>query len=114
MILTLKDVLRLGRLNECEVVSGHAGVDREVTSVTVLEVPEVTNWLKKGELLLTSLYSLQDADEPLKELIHQVNAMGVAALAIKPSNYKGEIPEVILHEADPLSLPIIFIPEAVT
>ena len=113
MILTLKDVLRLGRLNECEVVSGHAGVDREVTSVTVLEVPEVTNWLKKGELLLTSLYSLQDEDEPLKELIHQVNAMGAAGLAIKPSNYKGEIPEVILHEADQLSLPIIFIPEDV-
>lgn len=111
MILTLKDVLKLGRLNECEVLSGHAGLDRKVTSITILEVPEVTNWLKKGELLLTSFYNLQDDDEALRKLINQINSIGAAGLAIKPSNYIGEMPEVILQESEKLSLPIIFIPE---
>ena len=111
MILTLKDVLRLGRLNECEILSGHAGLDRKVTSITILEVPEVTNWLKKGELLLTSFYNLQADDESLRQLINQINTIGAAGLAIKPSNYIGEMPEVILQESEKLSLPIIFIPE---
>lgn len=111
MILTLNDVLRLGRLNECKVVSGHNGVTRKVTSVTILEVPEVTKWLKHGELLLTSLYNLQHEEEFLKSLILEINSIGAAGLAIKPSNYKGDIPEVILLEAEKLSLPIIFIPE---
>lgn len=109
MTLTMHDVMKLGKLNECEVIAGHKGMNRVVKHITIIEVPEVAQWLKGNELLLTTLYSVRNDEAGQISLIQKLNASGVSGLAIKPSQLL-EIPKSIIDSADELNFPIIKIP----
>lgn len=109
MTLTMHDVMKLGKLNECEIVAGHRGLNRIVKHITIIEVPEVAKWLKGNELLLTTLYSVRNDEEGQISLIHKLNAAGVSGLAIKPSQLV-EIPQSIIDSANDLDFPILKIP----
>lgn len=109
MTLTMNDVMNLGKLNECEVVAGHQGMNRVVKHISVIEVPEVAKWLKGNELLLTTLYSIRNDEEGQISLIQKLNASGVSGLAIKPSQLP-DIPQSIIDSANELNFPIIKIP----
>lgn len=110
MSLTISNVLKLGRFNECEVVAGHQGVGRIVENVTVMEVPEIVPWLKGKELLLTTLYVIKDDLDAQNVLVQKLHNAGVSGLAIKPSHFIGEIPEGIINSGNKLGFPIIKIP----
>lgn len=109
MTLTMHDVMKLGKLNECEVIAGHKGMNRVVKHITIIEVPEIAQWLKGNELLLTSLYSVRNDEAAQISLIQKLNASGVSGLAIKPSQLL-KIPKSIIDSADELNFPIIKIP----
>ena len=105
----MQDVMKLGKLNECEIVAGHKGLNRIVKHITIIEVPEVAKWLKGNELLLTTLYSVRNDEEGQISLIQKLNASGVSGLAIKPSQLV-EIPQSIIDSANALDFPILKIP----
>lgn len=109
MTLTMQDVMKLGKLNECEIIAGHKGLSRIVKHITIIEVPEVAKWLKGNELLLTTLYSVRNDEEGQISLIQKLNASGVSGLAIKPSQLL-EIPQSIIDSANALDFPILKIP----
>ncbi|WP_374561797.1 PucR family transcriptional regulator ligand-binding domain-containing protein [Sinobaca sp. H24] len=41
-----------------------------------MEVPDIVNWLKGNELLLTSLYPIKDDEEAQKNLIRELHTNG--------------------------------------
>ncbi|GGE27552.1 CdaR family transcriptional regulator [Pullulanibacillus camelliae] len=114
MSLTVFEAMKLGRLNECRIVAGHAGIKKEIKYVTVMEVPDIVNWLKGGELILTSLYPIKDDAESQIRLIKDLYEVGTVALAIKPNRFIDEIPSLILEEADKYNMPIIEIKESIS
>lgn len=109
MVLTMENVMKLGRLNECTIVAGSNGLNRVVKHITIIEVPEVAQWLKGNELLLTTLYSIRNDEQAQVSLIQELNTSGVSGLAIKLSQMD-EIPESIIKSANDLDFPIIKIP----
>jgi len=112
--MTVKDLMRIGGLRECNIVAGHRGVQNKIESVTTLEVPEIVKWLKGNELLLSTLYPIKDNEEVQKDLIRQLHETGTAALAIKPHTFVKKIPQHFLEEAEKYGLPIIEIPKHIT
>jgi len=54
----LREVLKLAPLREARVVAGASGLDRLVrhVNVNVMEAPDLLNWVKPNELLLTTAY----------------------------------------------------------
>lgn len=56
MSVTVRDALRMEPLCRARLVAGEDGLDREITSVNVMEVPDIVNWVKPGALLLTTAY----------------------------------------------------------
>ncbi|MEH7253381.1 PucR family transcriptional regulator ligand-binding domain-containing protein [Neobacillus niacini] len=114
MGITLKNAMKIGKFAECEVVAGHKGLHKEVEQVTVMEVPNIVNWLKGKELLLTSLFSIKDDEEALSTLIPSLKRAGVTALAIKPTKFLNSIPDNLLLQANQLDFPVIKIPEQVS
>lgn len=113
MGITLENAMKIGRFVECEVVAGHKGLSKEVKNITIMEVPDIVQWLKGNELLLTSLYSIKDDKEAQSSLIQKLYDAGAAALAIKPFSSLETIPEIIIQSADQLGFPVIKIPEQV-
>lgn len=114
MAITLNQALRIGGLSKCSVVSGDKGMERDISNVTIMEVPDIVRWLKGKELLLTSLYPIKDDEKAMKNLVKELHARGTSALAIKPHRFIDKIPKVILDEAEKYHFPIIEIPEEVT
>jgi purine catabolism regulator len=113
MGITVREAMQIGGLTRCKVVAGEKGLDRTIDHITVMEVPDVIQWLKGQVFLLTSLYAIKDDAEAISSLVDQLNGVGCSALAIKTQRFVKEIPEVIIEAGNRLRLPIIEIDEEV-
>ena len=51
----VKDILKLSPLKNAIVLSGEQYLHKVVKGSTIMEAPDITDWLKGGELILTSL-----------------------------------------------------------
>lgn len=111
---TVSDVLKVNVMAQCRLVAGSTGLDRRVRSVTVMEVPDVYAWIREGEIVLTTLYALKDDPRALSNLVPEMADHGIAALAIKPRRYVDQIPEVMVDQAERLSVPLIEIPDVLS
>jgi purine catabolism regulator len=106
----VSDVLALPPLSQARLVAGHAGVDRVIRSVNIMEVPDILDWVKPDELLLTTAYPLREDPAALEQLVPHLVAHGLAAMAIKPTRYIGSIPAAMIEDADRLGFPLIELP----
>jgi len=108
--LTVRDVMTLAPLRGSWVLAGDAGVDRLVSGVNVMEVPDIAPYIKPGELLLTTAYPVRDRPEDLVDLVRLLSSRGLAALAIKPLRYLDRIPRQFAEVADELAFPVLVVP----
>lgn len=108
--ITVGDLLQVPVLRDASVVAGHAGLHRVVRGVNVMEVPDVAQWVRAGDLLFTTGYVLRDDPDLTGRLLPELAARGVAALGFKPGRFLSRIPEVMVAEADRLGVPLIEIP----
>jgi len=111
--LSLGTVLELECLRGARVLAGHAGLDRLVSRLNVMEVPDILPWVKPQELLLTTGYPLRGVPHSLPVLVSELAARGLAGVAVKLGRYLSELPAAMLEEADRLGLPVIALPDDV-
>ncbi|HET7494061.1 MAG TPA: PucR family transcriptional regulator ligand-binding domain-containing protein [Candidatus Limnocylindrales bacterium] len=103
-------VLDLAALADARLVAGRTGLDRIVGSVNVMEVPDILQWVKPGELLVTTAYPLREDPVALEQLVPDLVASGLSGLAIKPARYIPSIPARMIEDADRLGFPLIELP----
>ena len=108
--ITVSEALELRRLNNLEVVAGEQGLDRKIVKINIMEVPDIIDWVEEGELLFTTLYSISNDEEALKNLIPNLAEKKLAALGIKPGRYVKDIPEFMKEQAEKYDMPLLEIP----
>jgi purine catabolism regulator len=108
--VSLAEVLALPVLERARVVGGTAGLARRVRSVNVMEVPDILQWVKPGELLLTTTYPLRDDRVALDGLVPRLAERGLAGIAVKPARYIDRIPESMVEAADRHDFTLIELP----
>jgi len=106
----ISDILRLPILEGARVVGGTEGLERPVRSVNVMEVPDILDWVKPDELLLTTAYPLRDDPAALDALIPRLAERGLAGIALKPTRYITATPKGMIEAADRLRFPLIELP----
>lgn len=89
------------------IIAGHGGLNRHVESVNIMDAPDIVNFLKKDELLLTTAYVMKDDPGQLETLVHNMHKVGCAGLAVKTKRFLNEIPQRVITEANRLAFPII-------
>ncbi len=97
-------------MKDAKVLAGGNGLNRRVTKLNVMEVPDIIDWVERGEFLLTTAFSIKDRLDELEELIIQLNDRGLAGLGIKTKRYIDEIPKTCIDKARQLEFPLIEIP----
>src|SRR5690625_361539 len=112
MSITVKEAMEIGGLKHCKVIAGKEGLDRIIDHVTVMEIPDVVEWLKGNDFLLTSLLPIKNDSKDLNNLISKLDNAGSAVLAIK-NRFFDEIPLMLLEEGDLLNFPIIEIKQEI-
>lgn len=112
--ITVEDALNLEALKRVEVVAGYKGIDSIIKSVNVMEVPDILDWVKQGEFLLTTIYSIKDDEEALNNLIPRLAENNLAGLGVKPGRYIEEIPQVMIEQANKFDFPLLELPYEVS
>jgi len=111
MWITVEDVLELDALRGAEVIAGHDGLGRNINSVTVLDAPDASQWLRGQELALTSTFPLAKRRGSLKSLVEEMVSRNVAGLGVKLHRYMTELPPALIARANELAFPIIVVPD---
>ena len=113
MNFTVGEVLALAPLRELSLVAGRGGLDRQVTRVSVLEVPlGYRRWSRGGEFFMSSLYALRDQGcEAYADTIRFIEEGRAAALCLHPGLTGFRFLDAMISEADRLEIPLILLPE---
>lgn len=105
--LSLREVLKLEQFRDTKVVGGENGLDKIVSSVNVMEVPDILDWIKPGELLLTTAYAIRDNVSAQSKLVPELAQKGLVGLAIKPRRYIERIPDIMIEQANQYDFPLL-------
>ncbi len=115
MPLTLREALTMVEpLRRARVVAGEQGLDNVIRSVNVMEVPDILDWVRPGELLVTTMYPLRDEAAEIATLVPRLAEKGLAGLAVTPLSYIDELPQCMLDAANRLGFPLIELPPRVS
>ena len=113
-MITIQDVLNSDVFQKYTILAGRNGLSREVTTITIAEVPDAANWLRGGELVCTTAYFISNTDLEQEKWIESLILNGAAALAIKTSRFLGVLPENVIKCANNYNFPIIELDHKVT
>lgn len=111
MGVLLDDLMNMSCFHSSKLVAGTIkNRDIYVEGITIIEAPDIANWIKGGELLLTSFYSIDKELDIQKSMVKKLSEKNAAALIIKTSRFLSEIPKEIVELGNQLDFPIIEIP----
>jgi purine catabolism regulator len=110
MHITIKDILQFFPDKLISLTSGSAGLDNLVSSVNIMDAPDIWNWVKPGDLILTTAYTIKDDPLLQERLIRELAASGCAGLGIKTKRFLPEIPKIMKEVAKELNFPILELP----
>lgn len=89
----LSDLLGCESLKYSRVVVPPESTDSQVTGINILEAPDIEKWGKKGLVILTSYFALQDLSQfELEEFFGKLNNIGINCLIVKINRLVKEIP----------------------
>lgn len=109
-VIRCKEILELPSMRKAKVIAGAEGLERIVRWVHVGDVPNVTDWVNGGELLIiTGIGAKQDAAS-LMQLVKNIEEKNLAGLIINVGPYIPEVPEQVVEYADSLGFPLMEIP----
>jgi purine catabolism regulator len=111
--ITMREVLARPAMAGATVLAGASGLDRVVRFVNMMEVPDVLQWTKADELLLTTGYPLRSTPEKLDEFVTALDARGLAGIAVKLGRYIDELPRDMIDTADRLGFPVVQLADGV-
>jgi PucR family transcriptional regulator, purine catabolism regulatory protein len=108
--LTVREMLGEDAMRGARVIAGANGLDRAVTRLNVMTVPNIVRWTKRDEFLLTTGYPLPRQPGEFCRLIEQLAANGLAGLGVKLDEYLAQVPPEAVAQADAAGFPIVVIP----
>jgi purine catabolism regulator len=111
--VSVKEALSLPALADVKVLGGESGLDRIISSIDIMEEPNIFPFVKEGQFLMTTAYGIKDDYQTQRELIPRLVQKNLAGLMIKLS--KGYVIKEIksmIDEANKLGFPLLEMPES--
>lgn len=106
MMFIIQNVLMIGNIHGLQLKAGASGIQREVRTVTIMDIPEITDWLKGGELVISGVLFAQCFS---KEMVNALMAKNVAGIVTK-EKFTLKIPVDVFSWCDEVGFPVILTP----
>jgi purine catabolism regulator len=97
-------------LREATVVAGSGAMNREITWVHIVDHPDITNWLKPGDLLLTTGYNWPENDEASRNMVRELARLRLAGVVLAVPHFREHFSAAAIDEANKLDLPLLELP----
>lgn len=108
--MTIKELLQIKDLKGIKLVAGKNKLNQNIKTVNIIENPDVFDWLKEDELLLSTGYIVKDSKILQEKLITELATLKCAGICFKLKRYFDKIPKNMIDLANKLNFPIITIP----
>lgn len=108
--LRVIELLQIPTLQHARLVAGQRGIERVVDSVNMMDAPDISQYLRPHELLLTTAYAVKDHPGALDTLVEQMAKSQCAGLAIKTKRFLDEIPPSVIETANRMDFPLLELP----
>ncbi|UJF16160.1 PucR family transcriptional regulator ligand-binding domain-containing protein [Jeotgalibaca sp. MA1X17-3] len=113
MISSVKDILLYKLFQKAKLITGETALNNQVSGVMVMEAPDIETWGRKGLLILTSYYALEDVTEERIDLFFRhAKRLGIAGFIVKIDRLVEEIPDVFISSCTKYQIPLIQIDKA--
>jgi DNA-binding PucR family transcriptional regulator len=110
MSICCRELFALPSLQKLTLVAGEKGLDQEILWTHVADVPNMAEWVEKGDLLFTTGIHLPINTDEFVELIHQFKKKGLAGLVLNIGPYIKAILQEVIEAADELAFPLFSLP----
>lgn len=105
--MKMSELLNIPIFSHAKVIAGFNGIERTVQTVNMMDAPDIVNFLKPHELLITTAYIIHDHPGELVKLVNYMANHNCSGLAIKTRRYIQDIPIEVIELANQVNLPII-------
>lgn len=113
----VRDVLEVGGVLRSRLLAGSEGQDRTITGLSIVEAPDVLDWVRPYSFVLTGGFPLRHLDpgegvsaEALVRFVSQLDDLQVSALGVQFGSHLTHLPEEVLAFADEIGFPIVELP----
>jgi hypothetical protein len=110
MSLTVREALSLNVLKEARVVAGLSGLDNPIRWTHILDLPNVAEWVKGGEVLLTSGMGIHDDPTAQVKYMREAAEKKVAAVFITTEEYLPRTTPQMREIANQTGIPLVELP----
>ncbi|WP_276355861.1 PucR family transcriptional regulator [Cohnella caldifontis] len=110
----VRDLFDIPHFKDAVMLGGDAGLERAITRINVMEVPDVVDWVRPGEFLMTTGYPFKHDPEVLVTLIAELAQRGVVALGVKTKRFFDAVPPAAVEAANRYGMPLIELPPGTT
>ena len=110
MFLTCEEMVKLPHLEKIRLVAGSGGIKRIITWAHVIELDDVADWVKGGELLFITGVSIRNDTNALIKLVKDIEARNLSGLVINVGPYIKETPIEVIELANSMNFPIFELP----
>lgn len=107
-------VLDVAKRFDGEIIAGESGLSREIYSIEVMEVPEVTDWATAGVLVITTFYPVKDDLDKQNQIVEVLINKEAAGIVVKLGRFIESLPKGMIQLAEAHDFPIIIVPKNVT
>ncbi|MEG2071884.1 MAG: PucR family transcriptional regulator ligand-binding domain-containing protein [Oscillospiraceae bacterium] len=105
-MLTVREALSIESLAETTIRAGKSGLEREISTVTIMDIPEIADWLTGGELLIAGVLFQQCFSREFVDILMQ---KGIAGIVTK-KKFIEQIPPALFKYCDEIGFPVILAP----
>jgi purine catabolism regulator len=111
--MKLDTAIRETVLREAKVVAGEENLDRDIAWVHMVDHPDIAQWVKSGELLLTTGYNWPTDANASRHLVCELAKAGLAGVVLAIPKFRDHFPPEAVEEAQRVGLPMFELPWAV-
>ena len=106
MAITVRELLDVPNLGT-RLFAGEAGLDRQTSWAHVCELPDPTEYLADGELLMTVGYTVPEGPSAQEAYVEHLAEAGLSGILIAEKMYAPELTAELAAAADRCSLPVL-------
>lgn len=106
-MLQIKDIFQLEPLQNIQFYAGHRGQNRVISTVTIMDIPEIAEWLSGGELVIAGVLFQQCFSRRLIDSFLQKNIAGI----VTKQKFLSEIPAGLIDYCNETGFPVLLAPE---
>ncbi len=103
---TVNDILSIDQLKNVQLKNGIKGLNREIKTVTIMDIPEIIDWVNAGELIIAGVLFERYFS---KAMVDEFMDKGIAGIVTK-EKFTTTIDDNVFRYCDDIGFPVILVP----